>query len=251
MTPSVKILVLNWNGAELTRDCLDTLSKVRYRNFSVTVIDNHSSDDSLSKIKESFPLVELVALERNYGFAGGYNRGIGKLTGHQPDFYLLLNNDTLVAPDFLDQLVAAADRYGRRNIFGVKIFYAEKPETIWYAGGRVAMGGIHIAHIGIRRQDSAQFSQDIRTDYITGCCLMITPELFSELGGFDERFGMYAEDVDLCLNARRAGASCYVIPAAQIWHRVSASVGGNLSLMKNIRKLSSRLKLIRKQGLLF
>ncbi len=251
MTPSIKILVLNWNGADLTKDCLESLSKVRYANYSVVVIDNHSTDDSATMIREAFPKVELMVLEQNYGFAGGYNRAIEKLAEPRPDFYLLLNNDTLVAPDFLNPFAAASAQYGRRNIFGAKIFYAAKPDLIWYAGGRVRRGGLHISHVGIRELDSERFSRDSRTDYITGCCLVISPALFEELGGFDERFGMYAEDVDLCLRARQAAAECYMIPASHIYHRVSASVGGNLTVKKNLRKLISWLRLIKKHGLHF
>ncbi|NOZ09251.1 MAG: glycosyltransferase family 2 protein [FCB group bacterium] len=247
MILSFKIMVLNWNGAKLTMDCLDSLKKVNYANYSVSVIDNGSSDNSVELIRAAHPDIELLTLDRNYGYAGGYNRAIARLAGDQTDFYVLLNNDTLVAPDFLAHLAAAAEKYGRRNIFGVKIFYAEKPEIIWYAGGRVSMQGLRIAHIGIRQRDSSRYSRDIQTDYITGCCLMITPVLFEELGGFDEGFGMYAEDVDLCLRARDRGARCYMIHSAHIQHRVSASTGGNLSLQKNIRKLISRARLYKKQ----
>jgi len=249
MRPPIHIMILNWNGSDLTLDCLDSLSRVRYENMVVSVIDNGSTDDSVSAILEKFPAVDIIQLDQNYGFAGGYNRAIRQAKLNPEEYLLLLNNDTTVHPAILDELIRGVHRHGSSNIFGAKIFYADRPDTIWYAGGNVSFSGLRINHRGIRRRDSAEYSEDIRTDYITGCCLMISSGLFTALGGFDEQFSMYAEDVDLCLRARSQHALCYMIPQAQLWHKVSSSVGGNLSFTKNSRKLKSRWMLIRKRRL--
>ena len=82
------------------------------------------------------------------------------------------------------------------------------------------------------------------TDYITGCCMMVSGELITKLKGFSEQYKMYAEDVDLCLRSKKYGAKCYVVDKSVIWHQVSSSIGGNFSLKKNIRKFISISKLI-------
>ena len=105
-----------------------------------------------------------------------------------------------------------------------------------------------IAHRGIRRYDNNSFSKDIITDYISGCCLLISWDNINKLNGFDSRFNMYGEDVDLCIRAKNIGSKCMVIASSNIWHKVSGSIGGNWSWKKNIRKFNSILKLIKKHG---
>ena len=95
MSPHVKILILNWNGVHLLKPCLDSVIAIDYSHYSVIVIDNNSNDGSLDMVKENYPNVECMALEQNYGFAGGYNRCFAKLTAITSEFILLLNNDTL------------------------------------------------------------------------------------------------------------------------------------------------------------
>lgn len=246
MNPSVSILVLNWNGRDLTLDCLESLMALDYKNARIVVVDNASEDDSVAQVSRLFPSVQILQLDRNYGYGGGYNLAMEKLNSMQTEYLLLLNNDTRVAPDFITALVKGKNAYGPDHIYGAKIFYDDEPDRIWYAGGQVNLSRFQISHRGIRQKDSQAFSVDSATDYVTGCCLMTSWKTFNNLQGFDERFNMYAEDVDLCLRARNSGLKCYLIHSAHIWHKVSASVGGNWSWKKNARKFSSVIKLLRK-----
>ena len=247
MTAHIKILILNWNGIHLLKPCLDSVSAIDYPNYSVMVIDNGSTDNSVKMVKENFSEVELLELENNNGFAGGYNRCFTRLKDEYSGFILLLNNDTEVDPTILSSFIQAKEMYGDNNLYGGKIFYQDTLNLIWYAGGNVNIKRAKISHRGIRQNDSAEFSKPLQTDYITGCCLFTSMEVINQLNGFDERFNMYGEDVDLCLRAKKEGINCYYWPDAKLYHHVSASLGGAFSLKKLSKKLISMGRLLKKQ----
>ena len=243
MTAHIKILILNWNGKHLLKPCLDSVSGIDYPNYSVMVIDNGSTDNSVKMVNENFPKVDILELKDNYGFAGGYNRCFTQLRDEYSEFVLLLNNDTEIDSNILSSFMQAKDMYGDNNLYGGKIFYKKNPEVIWYAGGNVNLKYLKLSHRGIRQTDSAEYSKPMQTDYVTGCCLFTSMEVINQLNGFDESFNMYGEDVDLSLRAKQKGINCYYWPDAKIYHHVSASLGGNWSPRKLIRKFSSLIKL--------
>ena len=213
------------------------------------VIDNGSTDNSVNMVKEIYSEVNLLVLEKNYGFAGGYNRCFTRLKDECSGFILLLNNDTEVDPDILNSFIQAKEKYGDNNLYGGKIFYQNNPELIWYAGGKVNIKWGHISHRGIRKHDSPEFSIPIETDYVTGCCLFTSMEIINQLNGFDELFNMYGEDIDLCLRAKTEGINCYYWPDAKLWHHVSASLGGAFSVKKMSKKLIGMGRLYNKHSL--
>ena len=249
MTAHIKILILNWNGKHLLKPCLDSVSSIDYPNYSVMVIDNGSTDNTVKMVKEKFSEVELLELENNNGFAGGYNRCFTRLKDEYSGFILLLNNDTEVDPDILNSFIQAKEKYGDNNLYGGKIVYQNNPELIWYAGGKVNLKYLIISHRGIRQTDSVEYSKPMQTDYITGCCLFTSMQVINKLNGFDERFNMYGEDVDLCLRAKAEGINCYYWPDAKLWHRVSASLGGEFSVKKMSKKLIGMGRLYNKHYL--
>jgi len=247
MTTYIKILILNWNGKHLLKPCLDSVTAIDYPNYSVMVIDNGSVDDSVKVVNENFPNVDILELKNNYGFAGGYNRCFTRLKDEYSGFILLLNNDTVVDPDILNSFIQAKEKYGDNNIYGGKIFYHNNPEVIWYAGGNVNLKYFKISHRGIRQTDSVEYSKHMQTDYITGCCQFTSMEVINQLNGFDERFNMYGEDVDLCLRAKKVGIQCYYWPDAKLWHHISSSLGGEFSIKKMSKKLIGMGRLLKKE----
>ena len=246
MTAHIKFLILNWNGKHLLKPCLDSVTALDSPNYSVMVIDNGSVDNSVKMVNKNFPNVDILELKNNYGFAGGYNRCFTRFKDEYSGFILLLNNDTVVDPDILNSFIQAKEKYGDNNLYGGKIFYQNNPELIWYAGGKVNIKWGHISHRGIRKQDSPEFSIPCETDYITGCCLFTSMKVINKLNGFDERFNMYGEDVDLCLRAKEEGIQCYYWPEAKLWHHVSASLGGAFTIHKLRKKMVGYFKIILK-----
>jgi len=247
MNPHIKILILNWNGQYLLKPCLESIAAIDYPNYSVMVIDNGSQDDSVKMVNEIFPKVDILELNYNYGFAGGYNRCFAELRDKYSELVLVLNNDTEVEPDILNSFIQAKEKYGDNNLYGGKIFYKNRPELIWYAGGIINLKIFKISHKGIRQFDSPEFSTPLQTDYITGCCLFTSMQIINQLNGFDENFNMYGEDVDLCLRAQKEGLNCYYWPDAKLWHHVSASLGGAFSINKMSKKLIGICRLLKKQ----
>ena len=245
---SVTVIILNWNGRELTIKCIESLKKVNYSNINILVVDNGSTDGSVDTLKEKFPEVSILALENNLGYAGGNNRGFDSLEPDPPKFVIFLNNDTIVDENFIEPLVKQLLTKKHAGQTVPKIYYENDPQLIWYAGGIVNLWTGSIYHSGIRQNDGPDYSKTHKTKYATGCCFCMRYNEFKEFGGFDENFPMYAEDVDLSLWIRSAGKQIWFVPASKIWHKVSASIGGEFSFGKLVRKAKGIFLLIKKHA---
>ncbi len=239
--PAVTIIVLNWNGRDLLLRCLRSLARLDDVGTTVLVVDNGSHDGSLDAVKADYPQVQRLALPENIGFARGNNAGLELALQAQPHWIMFLNNDTEVAPDLVSALVAGAAEFPAGGVFGPKIYYGGQERRIWYAGGEVNLPLGRIRHRGIRALDSGQYDLPGPTDFVSGACLLIRAQLARTLGGFDTAYPMYMEDVDLCERARRSGAGVFYLPGGTLWHHVSSSIGGELSLRKAALKLRASL----------
>jgi len=242
-SPRICILILNWNGAGDTLDCLRSLTPLMSDQVVPLVIDNGSTDGSVSQIRTAFPRVELLELSQNLMYAGGNNAGLAWAAQRHFDYVVFLNNDTTVEPDFLEPLLVAFQAADRVGMTAPLMCYAAQPDRVWYGGGQVNLWTGNIAHRHIRESIQQVAPQVVETEYITGCCLMMPTPLAVELGGFDPGFKMYGEDVDLSLRCREWGYHLRFVPKSRIYHKVSASVGGAFSLQKLSRKLRGLLQL--------
>lgn len=242
---SVNLFVLNWNGRDLTLDCLFSLEKITYPNVKVYVIDNGSSDNSVTAIRNQFPDYEIIELPENYGFARGNNAGF-ELVKQKADYTIFLNNDTIVDPNFVEPLINAMESNSTVKQSTPKIFYADNLDYIWFGGGKVSLWAGWIRHLGIRQKDSMQFSFNRNVDYATGCCVCMRTVDFESIGMFDESFLMYGEDVDLSLRFRKQGGQILFVPESKIWHKVSSSIGTQFSIRKWKRKNIGKMKLVTK-----
>ena len=246
MNRHIKVLILNWNGYAFTSQCLASIEKLTYNNFSTMVIDTASSDDSITNIHENYPSVDVLALDKNYGFGSAYNLAFKHLENYQSELILILNNDTIVESDLLDRLEEGINLHGSEHLFCPIIHYLDSPNKIWYAGGKVNLPIGQLAHVGLRHENRGQFSEICQTGYATGCCILASSQTLKTLGGFDNAFNMYAEDVDLCLRGKEIGIHSIFVPQAKVYHKVSGSIGGEFSLSKLKRKLQSIKKLMTK-----
>jgi GT2 family glycosyltransferase len=225
-TAKVSIVILNLNGYEDTRECLESIRHVRYANLEVILVDNGSSDESSKHLKSEFPEVRLLMSQQNLGFGGGCNLGIEDALRHGADFVLLLNNDTIVDPDFLRILIETGETDPQIGILGPKIYYASDPKRIWFAGGFVRLKSGRFGHFGQGRIDEdGHFAKMEETGWITGCALLIKSYVFQEIGFLDSELFAYSEDADFCLRARSAGYKCIFMPDAKVWHKISRTSG--------------------------
>ncbi len=244
--PLVWVIVLNWNGAEVIEDCLESLLSMDYPRFHVLVVDNASSDGSAEIVARDFPDARLLRLEENRMYAGGNNAGIEPALAAGASAVMLVNNDTRADERLLSSLMDALSSRPGAGAAGPKIFYHDQPDRIWSYGGRVQMPLGLVRHIGIRKADGSRYDSLREVDYLTGCCLLIRSEALRSVGFLDTSYTIYGEDVDWCLRARSKGWKSIVVPGAHLWHKVSHSSGGGLTPFKAYYKMRSNVLLFRR-----
>jgi hypothetical protein len=222
--PLVCAVVLNWNGRDDTVACLHSLSHLDYPALHIILVDNGSTDGTLKAVEERFPDVTTIANRENMGFAAGCNVGIRYSLSKGADYVFLVNNDTFFDPLALHYLVSVASP--KVGMLAPKIYYANSPNRIWSIGGR--RHPLTMEKVGDARGvvDDGRWNSPLERDYLTGCALLVSRQLFQEVGLFDERFFMYYEDSDFSLRARSAGFDLLLVPLAKVWHKVSSSSGG-------------------------
>ncbi len=237
-TPSVYCIILSWNGKPLTIDCMRSVLQSDHSNFTLIVVDNHSSDQSAETVRIEFAdelksgKVILIENNTNLGFAGGNNVGIRYAMSKSAEYILLLNNDTVVSPDLISVLAGEMEGQKDIGITGPKIYYFSPPDQIWFAGGEILLHKGISRHTGIRQKDTGQYDQSRVCDYITGCAMMIRRSVIEQCGMLDIIYPLYSEDADFCMRSRKAGYKCLYIPKGKVWHKISAGSGGQLKWKK-------------------
>lgn len=220
----IGLVLLNWNGAELTIRCLRSVLRGSIVPDQIVIVDNASSDNSVDTICEAFSNVHIIRNHRNMGFAGGCNIGIQYLRNQHIHTIWLLNNDTEVDASCLMMLLRELQISATIGAVTGKILYFPPDNRIWYAGATFDKWRMVVNHRGSMTIDYGQYDVSCDVPFISGCCMLIRHEVLENIGLFDERFFAYAEDFDWCLRCMRAGYRLRYTPAALLYHEVSASV---------------------------
>jgi len=242
-TPLISVVVLNWNGADDTLACLNSLKSLTYSNFQVVLVDNGSIDDSLAKLhayRRPYPLV-LLETGRNLGYAEGNNVGIRHALEHGACFVLVLNNDTTVAPDLLEQLLDAARRNPDAGVFSARVMYFDNPEKVWFDGACWNASTLQLEWPGQGASESELGTIDHHTDYACGAALFFRAEVARKIGLLDETFFLVWEEVDWCFRARKAGWRNIVVAKAKIWHKIGVSFGSESSPLRTYFSIRNEL----------
>jgi GT2 family glycosyltransferase len=217
-------IVLSWNGREDTERCLDALAKVREPPVRFVCVDNGSSDGSVEAVRDRHPDAHLIENGRNLGFAGGCNVGIRWALAQGAEWMVLVNNDAVIAPDAIAGFAAAAEQRPEAGVLAGKLYRADRPDRIWYAGQRfLAWLGYSGRHRGEGRRDGPRYERLSPTDRANGALMAISRAAIERVGLLDEELFAYVEDVDYSLRARAAGFEVLFVPRARAWHRVGAS----------------------------
>ncbi len=219
----VYVVILTWNHLADTLACLETVQHLTYPRYRLLVVDNASTDGTPATIAARFPAVEVIVNAANLGYAAGNNVGLRRALEAGADYVLLLNNDTLVAPDMLYELVAAALADQRAGLLSPKMYYADHPDRLWYAGARQQPLTLAAVHTHRDELDTVQPQTPQAVDYVFGCGMLIRRAVLEEVGLLDPGYFMYYEDADFCLRVRAAGYRLLYVPRARLWHRVAAS----------------------------
>lgn len=239
MKKRISIVMVNWNGKDDTVVALDSLKKMdkRGHDVSVIVVDNGSTNDSVSVIKKAHPWATLIETGKNLGFTGGNNIGMKRAMKDGADFVWLLNNDIIAHKNALKILDAFSDN--DVGLAGSKIYFApgkeyhkdrytksERGKVFWYAGGLVDWDNMYASHRGVDDVDNGQYDTTEETSFITGCSMIIKREVIEKIGYLDNKFYLYLEDLDYCLRTKKTGFSLMYVPTSVIWHVNAGSSGG-------------------------
>jgi hypothetical protein len=221
----VIVVTVNWNRYGDTCACLDSLIAQEGVQVDLIVVDNGSTDNSETRLREKYPQLRICKSEKNLGFAGGFNLGIGSALDLDADRIMIINNDTVAEEGMIRALL---DEMHSEEI-GVTspvIYYFSNPTKIWSCGGnfnKIVLTPINSHH------KSETLSDPVNRTFLSGCCLLMKRELIESIGLFDERFFLYYEDLDYCLRIMHSKWRMKVVPAAKLLHKVSISSGGELS----------------------
>ena len=219
--PSITVVILNYNGADLTIECVSSVLKTKYSTYDILIVDNYSIDNDFEKLKNKYKsnkLIKIIRTTQNLQFTGGFNYGTEKATS---TYVVLLSNDIVVAPDWLNELVKV-NKKNAKYIVQPKILSYYNKNIIDTAGGQYTFPG-YGSSIGLKEIDKGQYDNNSTIDYACATTLMLKRSFFLELGGYDESFISHYEDVDLALRAQKLGGKCIFVYRSKIYHRGSVT----------------------------
>lgn len=255
----VAISLLNYKGKENTLSCLDSLRNAKKDTFelSIIVIDNASNDglsSATANLKKPIPNLRFIQNEKNLGFSGGHNVAIKYALQSGADYVLILNNDTYVDFNFLQELVDAAEKDRNIGIVVPKIYFApgfefhkdrystkEQGRVIWYAGGKMDWDNVRGYHRGVDEVDRGQYDKVEATEFATGCCMLIKKEVFEKIELLDDKYFLYYEDSDFSVRLLRNGFKIMYIPTSVIFHKNAGSMKGSGSSIQDYYITRNRL----------
>ncbi|MBN1568195.1 MAG: glycosyltransferase family 2 protein [Acidobacteria bacterium] len=216
--PFIIAIILNNNRREDTLSCLDSLKKNLYPNISIILLDNNSSDGSVETIAAAHPDVEIIPLKQNLGYAGNNNVGIGLAIEKKAEWVIVLNEDTILAPDCLNKLIEAGETDPRIGIVGPMVYHHDEPNVIQSAGGKLSRHWESL-HLGQNEYDGGQYMQLHDVDWISGCALMVRRAVIEQVGKMDERYFCYWEETEWCIRAAKSEWRIVHVPQAKLWHK--------------------------------
>ncbi|MFH2032787.1 MAG: glycosyltransferase family 2 protein [Bacteroidota bacterium] len=219
--PLVFAVVLNYNGFDDTKNCIKSLINSGYSNLKIVIVDNSSTDNSLTHLKNNFNDFSILTSDVNKGYAAGMNIGIKHSLENEADFILIINNDTIVEEKFLQPMIDLFNTNESIGIVSPKVGYLENRDVIYCAGGRINRKTC-VGTAEFQGKEFDQFANSVReTDFAEGCCLLVRTEVFKRLGYFEEKFFMYYEDLEFSERVN-SEFKIYYNPHSVIYHRSGA-----------------------------
>ncbi|MBN2237892.1 MAG: glycosyltransferase family 2 protein [Bacteroidales bacterium] len=226
--PLVSIVTVNFNQAETTIELIESLNQISYPNIEIIVVDNASEEEDSEIIKEKYPRIKLIKSVINYGFAGGNNLGIMQARG---EFVLLLNNDIIVEPHFLEPLVKKLIDEPEYGSVSPKIRYYYRDNILQYAGfTEINKWTIRNKTIGQDEVDQGQYDMDYDTAYSHGAAMLVPMKVIKKVGMMSYEFFLYYEEADWCMRMRNAGYKIGYMGHSMVYHKGSVTVGKSSAL---------------------
>lgn len=241
----ISIIIVNWNGKEVTIKLLESIGEQTYQNYEVIVVDNHSSDGSVKALQyieehPASPNLKLIVNNHNEGYVGGNNIGISQAKG---DYILVLNNDLTLDSTFLEELIKDKDK---ADILGVKNYYASSFDTLWSVGSKVNKWTMKASLVGIKEKDKGQYDKGYTPKHIVGSAMFAKREVWDSIGHLNPDYFCYYEETEWQTRAKLAGFSINWCPTARLWHKVAYSSGGGSSPTSQYYLVRNRGKFLSK-----
>jgi GT2 family glycosyltransferase len=240
LAPLVSIVILNWNGQKYLEQFLPFVMASTYSNFRVVVADNASSDDSIPFLQSYYPLIKILELKKNYGFARGYNEALKNVEG---DYYVLLNSDVEVMPSWIEPVVELMESNKSIGACQPKLLQQQNKDHFEYSGacgGWLDKLGYPFARgriFDVCEPDCGQYNDSAPIFWASGAAMFVRAGLYHELGGLDDFFFAHQEEIDFCWRLQRKGYLVYSCPASVVYHVGGATLpkGNSKKVFLNFR----------------
>ena len=225
MRPEAGTKELGWNRIDCLKDCVKSLLKINYPNYEIIVVDNASTNGSPEEVERNFDSVKLIRNKENLGYAEGNNVGIKYAIEKGADYVLLLNDDVVVEPNILRELVEVAESDPEIGIAGPRILCFEEAERLYQQYGRVNY------YFNVHHKNLYEISKPTKVDVVYGTALFVKKEVIEKVGFLDTNFFLYLEEADWCRRAKKAGYKIVHVPSARVYHKVFKSFSGRINLV--------------------
>lgn len=226
----VLIITLNYNQNEFTLSCVHSILKSNYNDFKLLLIDNGSNINNYENLKKNIPKNNKLILKRiedNSGYVGGINFGLQEGLKYYPDYFLIMNNDTIIDSNAITELVKTCNEFDDRAIVTGKVYHYDSPDVLQDIGySYLNKKTLQFKRIGLNQIDSGQYNITQERDMIDDVFWLFPVRLYTDIGGYSTYFWFNAEQVDFALRAKKNKYKLIYTPYAKLWHKGSVSIGG-------------------------
>ena len=225
--PLVCVITLNWNSKQMTIDCIHSVLRSYYSNFKVFVVDNGSTDGSVDSFRKEFGgKITILESDKNLGYVRGMNYGLVNTISYNPDYFLIMNNDTHIDPNAIYALVRCSLKYNNKCLVTGKVYHYERNNIIQTVGNYYDKKTLHGSKIGYNEEDRGQYDKEEEREMIDDIFMLMPSEVYRNYGGYSPYFSFNCEQADLIMRIKKAGYKVYYTPDAKLWHKGSFSSGG-------------------------
>ena len=243
----VAVLLLNINGYQITKACIESIKTNDYNNYEIILLDNGSDDGSGERLRAEYPDVVYIKMEENTGFAHGCNVCAGKALERNADFLWFLNNDTEICTRTLSELMAAINSRDDIGAVGSMIYYFGTDRKIWFFRSKITwMNSLRFTRPYYLNEKDDGSHEIEESDYLSGCSMLVKRDAWVKTGIFDVKYFSYGEEIDWCIRAYRKGFKFLAVPSSIVWHKVSFSTGGQGSALSSYYRARNNLSMISK-----
>lgn len=246
--PKVFVITLNWNGKNWLGDCLSSILAMDYPNFEVVVVDNGSTDGSVEFVRQNFPTIYVIETGSNLGYARGFNAGLEYATQNGAQYFLIMNNDTVIDSGALTALVETIQNQPNAGFVTGKIYFYDHPDILQTVGKKEDPIRWNGDHIGSGEKDIGQYENIEERVFLDDVMTLVSRRMYDEIGGYDPQFFLQSEEFDWQVRAKRRGWKFYYTPKAKLWHRVSMSMGGFGNPIGRYFDIRSQMVVIARHG---